>query len=101
MNMAALARRKALITGASGGMGRACARLFGATQDLVLADASPALAGFAEELKAEGYTVTGTHTGDLGSDAQLAAIMADMGGELPLTLIHTAGLSPSLAGAEP
>ncbi len=98
--MAALARRKALITGASGGMGRACARLFGNTQDLVLADASPKLQGFAEELTAEGYTVTGVHTGDLGDDTLLAAIMADMAGELPLTLIHTAGLSPSLASAD-
>jgi NAD(P)-dependent dehydrogenase (short-subunit alcohol dehydrogenase family) len=98
--MAGITRRKALITGAAGGMGRACARLFGNTQDLVLADASPHLARFAEELKTEGYTVAGAHTGDLGSDAQLSAIMADLAGELPLTLIHTAGLSPSLASAE-
>jgi NAD(P)-dependent dehydrogenase (short-subunit alcohol dehydrogenase family) len=98
--MAALARRKALITGAAGGMGRACARLFGNTQDLVLADASPNLPRFAEELVAEGYTVIGTHTGDLGSDSLLGAITADLGGDKPLTLIHTAGLSPSLATAE-
>ena len=37
----------AIITGASGGMGRACARQLGATMDLVLTDASPALDGFA------------------------------------------------------
>jgi NAD(P)-dependent dehydrogenase (short-subunit alcohol dehydrogenase family) len=100
MDMAVTARRKVLITGAAGGMGRACARLFGLTQDLVLADASPKLAGFAEELTAEGYTVLGAHTGDLGSDTQLAALMGDMAGEQPLTLIHTAGLSPSLAEAQ-
>lgn len=99
--MAGIARRKALITGAAGGMGRACARLFGTTQDLVLTDASPKLAAFAAELAAEGFTVVGAHTGDLGSDAMLAALMTDMAGELPLTLIHTAGLSPSLAKAEP
>lgn len=98
----AITRRKALITGAAGGMGRACARLFGTTQDLVLTDAAaPALERFAEELKAEGFTVLGTHAGDLGSDAVLAAVMADMAGDKPLTLIHTAGLSPSLAEPEP
>jgi NAD(P)-dependent dehydrogenase (short-subunit alcohol dehydrogenase family) len=96
----AIARRKALITGASGGMGRACARLFGTTQDLVLTDASPKLGAFAEELAAEGYTVRGAHTGDLGDKTLLDGIMADMKGELPLTLIHTAGLSPSIANAE-
>jgi len=31
-------RRKAIITGACGGMGRACARSMGATLDLVLSD---------------------------------------------------------------
>jgi len=97
-----MTRRKALITGAAGGMGRACARLFGTTQDLVLTDAAaPALERFTEELRAEGYTVLGAHAGDLGSDAVLAAIMADLAGDKPLTLIHTAGLSPSLAGAGP
>jgi NAD(P)-dependent dehydrogenase (short-subunit alcohol dehydrogenase family) len=98
--MAGTPRRKALITGAAGGMGRACARLFGLTQDLVLADASPALGKFAEELTAEGFTVLGAHTGDLGSDALLAAVVNDLSGEQPLTLVHTAGLSPSLAKAE-
>jgi len=98
--MAGTPRRKALITGASGGMGRACARLFGLTQDLVLADASPALAKFAEELTVEGFSVIGAHTGDLGGEALLAALVKDLGGDQPLTLIHTAGLSPSLATAE-
>ncbi len=99
--MAKTGRRKALITGAAGGMGRACARLFGATQELVLTDAiGPALEKFAAELTAEGYTVLGAHAGDLGSDAVLDAIMADLAGEAAITLIHTAGLSPSLAGAE-
>jgi NAD(P)-dependent dehydrogenase (short-subunit alcohol dehydrogenase family) len=99
--MAGSTRRKALITGAAGGMGRACARLFGATQDLVLTDAAaPALERFADELRAEGFTVLGVHAGDLGNDALLAAMVADMAGTGPLTLIHTAGLSPSLANAD-
>jgi len=98
--MAQSARRTALITGAAGGMGKACARLFGTTQNLVLTDASPKLAGFAEELAGEGFTVLGAHTGDLGDAALLGALMADMAGAQPLTLVHTAGLSPSFAGAD-
>lgn len=98
--MPAMPRRKALITGAAGGMGRACARLFGATQDLVLTDAAgPALERFSAELTQEGYTVTGAHAGDLGSDEVIAALAASLGGDLPLTLIHTAGLSPTQADA--
>jgi NAD(P)-dependent dehydrogenase (short-subunit alcohol dehydrogenase family) len=101
MEMAVSTRRKALITGAAGGMGRACARLFGATQDLVLTDAAaPGLERFTEELRAEGFTVLGAHAGDLANDSVLAAIIADMAGTGPLTLIHTAGLSPSLANAD-
>ena len=99
--MAGSVRRRALITGAAGGMGQACARLFGTVQDLVLTDAAaPALERFAGELRAEGFTVLGAHAGDLGSNAELAAMMADMASENPLTLIHTAGLSPALAGPE-
>lgn len=90
-------RRKVLITGAAGGMGRACARLFGATHDLVLTDASPRLAQVAEEFTADAYTILAARTGDLGDDALLAALVADLGGGEPITLIHTAGLSPSQA----
>jgi NAD(P)-dependent dehydrogenase (short-subunit alcohol dehydrogenase family) len=90
--------RKVLITGAAGGMGRACARLFGATQDLVLADvAAEPLGRFAEELRGEGFGVTGVHVGDLGDEAVLAALASDLGGGEPFKLIHTAGLSPSQA----
>lgn len=50
--MAVITRRKALIAGAAGGIGRACARLFGAARDLVLTDAAgPALERFADELR--------------------------------------------------
>lgn len=93
-------RRRVLITGAAGGMGRACARLFGATQDLVLTDASAGpLAAFAEALRAEGHAVAGAHGGDLGDDGLLATLAAGLAGGAPFTLIHTAGLSPSLADA--
>lgn len=95
-----IVRRKALITGAAGGMGRACARLFGGTHDLVLTDAVAAsLERFAEELRAEGFTVLAAHAGDLGDDALLSTLIADATGDVPLTLIHTAGLSPSQADA--
>jgi NAD(P)-dependent dehydrogenase (short-subunit alcohol dehydrogenase family) len=93
-------KRRALITGAAGGMGKACARIFGATHDLVLTDVMQAsLDRFADELRAEGLTVIGAHAGDLGRDELIATLAADMGSDLPLTLIHTAGLSPSQANA--
>lgn len=92
-----MARRRILITGAAGGMGRACARLFGATHDLVLTDASARLAQVAEELEADAYTVLAARTGDLGDDALLAALVGDLDAAAPCTIVHTAGLSPSQA----
>ncbi len=97
-----MARRKTLITGAAGGMGRACARLFGNTSDLVLADvAAPSLERFTEELRGDGFTVIGAHAGDLGDAALLAALTADLAGTEGFNVVHTAGLSPALAGARP
>ncbi len=94
--MAAFPRNKALITGAAGGMGRACARLFGATHDLVLTDVTAAsLDGFAGELRNDGYRVV-AHAGDLSDDALLGTLVREVSDGQPLTLVHTAGLSPSL-----
>lgn len=94
-------RRKALITGAVGGMGRAAARLLGATHDLVLTDVSAAaLDGFAAELSADGYVVA-AHAGDLGGEALLAALVSEVANGAAFTVIHTAGLSPSLAEWRP
>ena len=91
-------RKTAIITGAAGGMGRACARLFGATHDLILSDvAAAALEAFAAELDGEGCRILGTHAGDLGDDALLAALTGSLPSNAPFTLIHTAGLSPALA----
>jgi NAD(P)-dependent dehydrogenase (short-subunit alcohol dehydrogenase family) len=91
-------RRRAIITGAAGGMGRACARLFGTTHDLILTDAAAeALKGFAEGLEADGYTVLAAHGGDLGEHPALSALTGQIEARAPFTLIHTAGLSPSLA----
>ena len=91
-------RRKVLITGAAGGMGKACARLFGATCDLVMSDVSAArLGAFAEELRADGYTVI-DRAGDMGDAALIAALVGDVAaGGAPFAVVHTAGLSPSLA----
>lgn len=90
-------RDTALITGAAGGMGRACARLFGATHTLVLSDASPTLAGFADELRIDGYPVATTAVGDLNDDRVLARLTGAIDPAKPLKIIHTAGLSPSQA----
>lgn len=92
-------RRTALITGANGGMGRACARRLGATMDLVLTDiAEQPLAAFVSELRGEGYTVAASEAGDL-ADAGLLVRMTQAcaaGGGLG-ALVHTAGLSPAQA----
>ncbi len=96
--MTTLVRKKVLITGAAGGMGRACARLFGATHDLVLNDvAEGPLNAFTMELKGEGFTVVAAYAGDLCDDTVLSAITKEMAGDAPFAVIHTAGLSPSLS----
>ena len=94
----AAARRKVFITGAAGGMGRACARLFGVTHDLVLTDVvAPSLDAFAEELRRDGYTVAASRAGDLGDETLLSTLVEAITGDAPFTLIHAAGLSPALA----
>ncbi|MEY2943185.1 MAG: hypothetical protein RLY97_1199 [Pseudomonadota bacterium] len=91
-------RRKTIITGAAGGMGRACARLLGATQDLILTDVSAAgLGAFTDELLGDGYTVTASIAGDMGDESVLAGLVAGLDDGAGFSLIHTAGLSPSLA----
>jgi len=95
--MTAIVRRKALITGAAGGMGRACAYLFGATCDLVLSDVSKdRLDAFAKELRDGGHIVT-AHAGDMLDEAHLAALAGELEAGHACSVIHTAGLSPSLA----
>jgi NAD(P)-dependent dehydrogenase (short-subunit alcohol dehydrogenase family) len=89
-------RNTLLITGAAGGMGRACARLFSTSHDLVLTDvATSSLDHFAEDLRDEGAIVASARTGDLNDEGLLNALLADLGDEGPVTLIHTAGVSPS------
>lgn len=95
--MSIVPRRKVLITGAAGGMGRACARLFGSQDDLVLTDvAAPALESFAGELRQDGYNVV-AHGGDMSDEAVIGALIRELSDGASFAVIHTAGLSPSLA----
>jgi NAD(P)-dependent dehydrogenase (short-subunit alcohol dehydrogenase family) len=92
-------RLTAVVTGASGGMGRTCARVLGATMDLVLTDiATEPLTRFADALRDEGYTILAAEAGDLGESSVLARLteVAQKGNGLG-ALIHTAGLSPAQA----
>ncbi len=89
-------RKTALITGAYGGMGRACARQLGRRYDLVLADLrDEPLAAMAESLREEGYVVRATASGDLSLPGVADAIIAEAGAIGAVA--HTAGLSPALA----
>lgn len=93
-------RKIAIITGAHGGMGRACARQLGRRYDLVLTDIDPArLDAFAEGLIEEGYIVPARIAGDLATPAAVDRLLtaARAAGVLG-AVVHTAGLSPSLAG---
>lgn len=87
-------RGLAVITGANGGMGRACARRLGATLDLVLTDASPALGDFARELEREGFTVRAAIAGDFCSDGVMQALGEQARGGFT-ALVHACGLPPS------
>jgi NAD(P)-dependent dehydrogenase (short-subunit alcohol dehydrogenase family) len=94
-------RQVAIVTGAAGAMGSACARAIGPTVDeLLLTDCDGAtLTTVANRLASDtGATVT-TLIGDIGDPglaAELATRTADLG-ELRF-LVHTAGVSPSIAG---
>lgn len=86
--------RTLLLTGANGGMGRACARTLGATHDLVLTGRSAQpLELFADELRQEGYNVLQVRAGDLGDDALQRALVSDLGQNTPFTMLHTAGVA--------
>jgi len=87
-------RPTAIITGASGGMGRACARQLGATMDLVLTDASAGLEGFSRELQLEGFTLQAVVPGDFRSDEVIGALGREASGGFA-ALVHACGLPPS------
>ncbi len=92
-------RPVALVTGAHGGMGRACARLLGSDYRLVLSDISEAdLAKTAEELTDEGHAIAACCPGDISDGAFACSLVeaARSSGRLE-AIFHAAGLSPALA----
>ncbi len=93
---------QALITGAYGGMGRACARTFGRNHNLFLTDLDPErLEAFADSLREEGFPVAGTLAADL-TEASAAMRVVDAArakGRLR-SVIHTAGVSPTTADSD-
>ncbi len=92
----------ALITGASGGMGMACARQLGRRFGLVLADADQQRLGkFKAALSEEGFDVLYAAQCDIANAADISALADRIKhiGALSI-LIHTAGLSPALADSQ-
>jgi NAD(P)-dependent dehydrogenase (short-subunit alcohol dehydrogenase family) len=90
----------AVITGAGGGVGAACARRFAPTHRLLITDVEEErLERAAGELRAEGRVVE-TMVCDL-ADAEAVGALANRAGELGSlrVLVNAAGLSPSMADA--
>lgn len=90
----------AVITGAGGGVGAACARRFAPTHRLLITDVDEdRLERAAGELRAEGRVVE-TMACDL-ADAHAVGALANRAGELGSlrVLVNAAGLSPSMADA--
>lgn len=90
----------AVITGATGGVGNACARRFGAEHRLVINDIDPTLLeATADALRRDGCDVT-THACDLTDRSAVAGLAAAARDAGPLrVLVNAAGLSPSMADA--
>lgn len=95
----AIGRKLAVVTGGCGGIGQACARLFGKAHDLLLVDISAERLGAAEaQFRDEGYIVVGSVAGDLADPATIDSIMTEVGAHGALgPVIHTAGVSPAMA----
>ncbi|MFC4594514.1 SDR family oxidoreductase [Sphingobium tyrosinilyticum] len=90
--------RTALITGAAGGMGRACARLLGTTHDLLLTDKDgQGLQEVVDELSAEGHVIGCAVAGDLLDDTVLTHLVTKLREDRPFTLVNAAGMSASMA----
>ena len=97
-----LGRPSAIITGAAGGMGQACARRLANSHALVLTDVNAArLFAVAETLREEDNAdIAAELCGDIADDG-LVNQLAAAAGDGCKVLIHTAGLSPALAGWAP
>jgi NAD(P)-dependent dehydrogenase (short-subunit alcohol dehydrogenase family) len=90
-----------VITGAAGGMGRACAERFAAPgRRLVLCDLrEDSLGGATEAASRLGAEVT-LLGGDIADPGFPAAVVQRLGGDRIGALIHTAGLSPTMADGD-
>jgi NAD(P)-dependent dehydrogenase (short-subunit alcohol dehydrogenase family) len=90
-----------VITGAAGGMGRACAERFAAPgRRLILCDLrEDSLDGAVAAASARGAEVTPLG-GDICDPGFAEAVLAQLGSDRIGALIHTAGLSPTMAAAD-
>lgn len=94
-------KKVTVITGGSGGMGRAIAKRLGTEYDLLLADCrEDGLKKAKDELLELGFSVN-TFALDIANREQVQKL-ADFAGSLGevKNVIHTAGVSPTLRGAE-
>lgn len=92
----------AIVTGACGGMGRACARVLGSRFDLLLTDVDQArIDDLVQALVEEGYQIIAGVACDLTEpdEAQRMVSLARDAGHLR-AVVHTAGLSPTMASWE-
>ena len=98
--MAARHDRAVLVTGAAGGMGRACARALAGDGALILQDLEEsALDALVGELESRGVTARAV-CGDLCDAAHVEALAKAVGeGGGLRALAHTAGVSPNMADA--
>lgn len=94
-----LQRRVSVITGGCGGMGIACAREFGKSHDLILADVSAdRLADTGARLRDEGYSIRAAVAGDIADAKTVAGIGDAIDAHGPLgVVIHAAGISSGMA----
>ena len=92
----------ALVTGACGGIGRACSRDLGRTHPLFLTDIDAVrLTAFAEALTEEGYTLAGQMAADLGVAGAAEQVVLAARAVGPVAAVaHAAGLSPTLGDWE-
>jgi NAD(P)-dependent dehydrogenase (short-subunit alcohol dehydrogenase family) len=90
----------AVVTGAVGGIGQACASLLGRRYRLVLGDLDGRrLSDLADRLRAEGCEIVACVAGDLGQAGEADRLVATARENGALgCVVHAAGLSPALAG---
>ena len=96
MNTASARRPVAIVTGAGGGMGAACACVLGRRYRLILAELdAKSLAAVTSSLRRNGTDVIGEVVGDISSQEAIAAVEdhATQVGGID-ALVHAAGISP-------